>query len=680
MTAASLPERAGRSVVTGAVVLFAVWTLVYQVALFTGLPATPSLLVAVVLGVAALVVVSRLERDDTRHHLSYPGAAASLAVLPVAVLAAVLAVRGLRLPALALGVVAALVALVLSSRWAPRLEALRRSRTSDDASAVEPEAGGAAAGASVAAPGAGGPSAGSARLLWIAGWAAGLVSGALATLIANPDGDDAYFVNLSTWVAERGNFPLRDTMISSNGFPAISGHSPPIHSVEGLIGAVAGLIGVEAGTVTYVLVPPFVTLLGVLVLTLLVAEAGIQAAPVALLATVAYLWTAGRSGYGLGGFFAVRIWQGKAMLVSVVLPLVFLYGARLIRHGGARSHALFAAALVASIGVSNTAVFLVPVLVGGLVLASLALGAWRGTLRLAAWTVYPVVMGVLTLVLAPPAPTQAQLLGAGFDIGPITRTIDPVQTVPGVAGMQVVTALAIGLGALGIGTTAMRLGAIGTVVTGGLALLPPVRLVLRDLGLWSVVWRMWWAIPIALLLAGTVGAAARWVQGRRLAPLAIGATAAAVALVPLVGGRWVGSPENDARLVRPTAWKVPAGSVRQAQLVESLSDRGDVVLVPAGAARTLAALTVDVLPVSARPFYLPTYAGVPEAHAGERLVLQQFVDVTTPKDPTAIRRALDVLDVRTACLRNHRDGGIALLEDEGFRVVGEAAGMTCLQR
>ena len=36
-------------------------------------------------------------------------------------------------------------------------------------------------------------------------------------------------------------------MISDDVFPAISGHSPPIHSVEGLLGAVAGVTGLEAG-------------------------------------------------------------------------------------------------------------------------------------------------------------------------------------------------------------------------------------------------------------------------------------------------------------------------------------------------------------------------------------------------------------------------------------------------
>ena len=291
------------------------------------------------------------------------------------------------------------------------------------------------------------------------------------------------------------------------------------------------------------LVPPLVTAFAVLVLTLLVAEAGIPAAPVALLAAAAYLWTAGRTGYGMGGFFAVRIWQGKAMLASVVLPLVFLHGARLMRHrerprprpvrgGAGRQHRRLEHRRLPRAGARR----------GPGARRAWPRREWRGALRLAVWTLYPAAMGVLSVVLAPDGPTRAQLLAAGFDIGPITDTIDPVLTVPGSGGMLVVTALAIGVGALGIGNRAMRLGAAGAIVTGGLALLPPVRDLLRDLGLWSVVWRMWWAIPITLLLAGTVGAAAHWARGRRLAPLAIGATALLVALVPLVDGRWVGDP------------------------------------------------------------------------------------------------------------------------------------------
>ena len=66
--------------------------------------------------------------------------------------------------------------------------------------------------------------------------------------------------------------------------------------------------------------------------------------------------------------------------------------------------------------------------------------------------------------------------------------------------------------------------------------------------------------------------------------------------------------------------------------------------------------------------------------AGQRRVLTRFVDETTPKDPSEIEAALVDLDVRTVCLRNHRGGGIRLLEADGFEVVDKGRGITCLQR
>ena len=195
MTLATLPERAGRSVVTGALVLFAVWTLVYQVALFTGLPATPSLVVAAVLGVLALVALSRLRPDGRRDPMTFPGSRAALAVLPVVLVATLLATNGQRLAGLTLGVVTALVALVLSSRWAPRLEVLRRFRAdSADPAASAATSDEPAADETVDDPASAPGRPGSAPWLWATGWLVALVCGGLAAYLATPDGDDAYFV------------------------------------------------------------------------------------------------------------------------------------------------------------------------------------------------------------------------------------------------------------------------------------------------------------------------------------------------------------------------------------------------------------------------------------------------------------------------------------------------------
>ena len=157
------------------------------------------------------------------------------------------------------------------------------------------------------------------------------------------------------------------------------------------------------------------------------------------------------------------------------------------------------------------------------------------------------------------------------------------------------------------------------------------------------------------------------------------AAVAVVGLVPLVNGRWVGTERNGARLAKPLTWKVPAGTVREAQFIESISEPGDTVLAPWDTSRVLAALTVDVQPVSARRFYLPAYAGTPEAHAGEREVLQEFADERTPGTNT-IAEPLDVVGVDTACVGSSRGRAVELLEANGFEPVGSQGSITCLRR
>ena len=386
-----------------------------------------------------------------------------------------------------------------------------------------------------------------------------------------------------------------------------------------------------------------------------------------------YLWTTGASGYSFGSFFGVRMWQGKAMLVSIVLPLVLLTGARLVRSGSLRHHLLFGAALVAAVGASNTAVFLAPLLVAGIALAALALRRPRGALRLGAWLAYPLAAGAVSVLLAPASPTVAQRLAEGFTVTSGATTVaDPLLTVPGRHGILVVTCLAIGLGALGIRNVVLRLTTTGALVAAGLTLLPGVRDLLSAIGLTAVLWRLWWVVPVPLLLAGLVGAATGRVAERpRVVVAAVAASAAAVVgLVPLVNGRWVGAEGNGARLASPLSWKVPGGALREARFVESVSEPGDTVLAPWDTSRVLAALSVEVQPVSARRFYLPSYAGTSEAHAGEREVLQVFADERTPQSDT-IGEPLELLGVDTACVGRSR--GRAIAAPRGQRVRGRRA-------
>ncbi|MGB7818266.1 MAG: DUF6077 domain-containing protein [Ornithinibacter sp.] len=647
--------RASRALVTSAMVAFAAWTIGYQVALALGIRALPTLGVAIIASVAVLAVLlpgARLQPMGLPRRSEIPGGRAALGALGATAVAIPLALTGHRAYALLLAGLSGLIALVVMVRQ-PAENAER---------APEP-----------------GPSASTttSRWLWPTGWTAAIISAYGSTRIARTDGDDAYFLNLSSWVADRGFFPLNDTMISQNIFPPNGAHSPPTHSVEALIGTLARLTQVEAGSIAYLAVPPALTLLGVLALTWAVEESRIPTSPAAVVAAVGYLWTTGGTGYSFGSFFAVRLWQGKAMLLSLAVPLIIVLGSRLLRSGGWRNHVLFGAAVITAVGFSNTSAFLVPLLLGAMFVAGLALRRPMGSFRVLLWALYPVAGGVVSFLMAPESATDAQLSAEGFatERGPY---VNPLVTVPGRDGILVATILAIGLGALGIANRTVRAVAAATIVVTAITLLPPARDVFADVGLGAVVWRLWWLIPVPLLLGGVVGAVAGRIP--RHPALVAAPLAFALALVPLVGGRWVGAETDRTRIVSPTAWKVKPGALTTAQYVQQISRPGDTVLVPSSTSSALAALTVDVQPVSARVYYLPTYASAPEAHAGARGRLQHFVDRETPTDASSLVEELALLDVRTACLRSTRDGGIELLEEAGYSIVGTVRNLTCLQR
>lgn len=650
--------RVGRGTVIVAVVTFASWTCCYQIALALGISALPTLAGAAALSAVllALLWTGRRGIGQARPGPSpLPGGTAVVAAVIATAAALALSVTNHRAWALIVGGATAAVSLVFMAKSSGNDVHAQRASTHPAPPSSHPVS----------------------RWLWPLGWLAAVASAYGATRISRSDGDDAYFINLSTWVADRGSFPVSDTMISQDGFTPNLGHSPPTHSVEALIGALSRLTGVEAGSIAYLAVPPLLTLLGVLILTWAVHEARIPTAPAALLAAVGYLWTTGATGYSFGGFFAARLWQGKAMLVSLAIPLLFILGSRLLRRGGWRNHLLFGSAVVASVGFSNTSAFLVPMLLVAMFVAGLVLRQPSGAFRVIVWSVYPLASGVVSYVMAPPSPTTAQLAAEGFP--PASDSpLNPLSTVPGKDGLLVATVLAIGLGVLGLANRTMRAVVVSGVVVAAIALLPPVRDVFAAVGLGGVVWRMWWLIPVPLLIGGVVGA----VSGRLPRYRAFVALPLAVLLLllPLVGGRWVGEETSKTRIVSSTTWKVPRGALAVAQYAEQISRPNETVLLPHAASSAMAALTVLVQPVSARVLYQASYSNDPEAHAGARRDLQTFIDKRTPEDVRSLDDELDLLDVRTACVRTTREGAIELLQGAGYSIVGTVRNLTCLRR
>ena len=654
------------------VVGFGVWTLAYQLALVVGLPATPTLLLALVVAAAvSWLVLPEAVGGGTRERPSRAAAGQAVVALALGVVCAVLGGAGnQRGWMMVLLVVAGAAWVVLAARR-------RLRRPADDGARPDERARPATTGSPVPArsvPGAAEPARGA---LWLTAWVWALVCAVVAMRYARPDGDDAYFVNLSQWVADRGTFPLKDTMLGDQVFPALSSHSPPIHSFEGLLGALGHVTGLSAGVVTYLVATPLLTVLCVLAMAWLVSLSRIRFAPLALSAAVLFMLASGEASASQGNFFALRMWQGKAALASLFLPLLVAVAVAYVARGGRRRQLVVALAVVCTVGASNTAVFLVPVLVAGL-----ALGAWlhagtRRALGVAVTLVYPLLCGV-AVKLAGPSGTAAPDPEAAA-----TWVLPPLQGVIGQHGFFVVSIVAIAAGWAGLRSAASRAVLVSVVLATSIAMLPPVTdALVAAASLRAVVWRVWWVVPVPLLVAGLVGTFAELAHRRVpkvLVPLTALAATVAVVLVPFYGGRWIWSPVNMTYPVSPMAWKVPPHAEGEAKAALRVSHDGDTVLAPWDSSRVLAALSVDVHPVSARAIYLGAYAGTPSAHVEQRIELQRFADGRT-LSAASLRPLVDVLSVDTACVSATRAKAVKVLEDIGFHVAVEEGRLVCLRR
>ena len=669
----SVASRAGRGIVEGALTFFAVWTLCYQVALAARIPSMPTFVAAVVLWLLAVVLLVRRPVQEAGRPLQQPPRAA-IVVLAVAVtgIAFGLGVSGHRALALDLGLV--MVAAYLVRQWRARRHGDAGDTTRGDDLADTPRDDGSAVAERRT------PSQGP---LWAVGWLLALVSGALASVLNRPGGDDAFFVNLSVWVAQKGTFPLRDTMLSDQVFPGLQVHTPNVSSIEALFGVLAALTGVPAGVIVYLVVPPALTVLTMLGLTWLVEEARIPAAPFALVAAVVSMWMSGAETTTFGNF-PLGIWQGKIILAATVIPLLYVTGMRLMARRRLVDHLLFGSAVIASVGASNTAVFLTPVLILGLVLAAVATRGVRAAIPLAAWVPYPLAVGLVIAVTVPPSPTPAELASIGYsDPG---HPLQPLFAVPGrPLGIFIVTVVVVGVGWLGIRDRLMQAAVLGGVAATAIFVLPPVQhLAVTVGGIGAVVWRIWWVVPAPLLAAGVVGAGAVTARSlpRPLSAAVVLVTGAALALAPLVHGRWVGSPASEVHWSLPTTWKVVEHSLPEAQLAVRVSKPGDTILAPWSVSRMLADYTVDVHPVSARSFYLPNYLTDPRALVARRLELQAFADSRTPpaSDAPRLKAALDAVGVDTICLGDGRPGAVRMAKSLGFHVVGSVDQVICLRR
>jgi hypothetical protein len=479
----------------------------------------------------------------------------------------------------------------------------------------------------------------------VAAWALGLA--ALSLVLRGPDADDTYYVHLSSWIDAHGAFPLRDVLYGDQRLPAL--YFPPVASYEALAGSVAHLTPLRAPDVVYFLVPPLASALAVLALWRLLRAWRVTPAAVALSVALAFLVLDAAGPRMFGAFFAGRIWQGKVLFVAVGMPLLLAVVQEYADRPGRRSLALVAAAGIAAAGLTTTAIFVVPVLAAGVLVAA---GPRAG----AALAAYPLAAGVATLAVHGRTPDVYR----DADVVP-GALAHYVLGSGGLAFLGLVAALA---GPLVLPRRAAALVS-GIALAVALALAPGVpAAILHATGLGRVLWRLLWAIPVAALLGAlAVGAPRR-------------ALVLVVAAILLVAAQPVWTLPGGPRRTASITWKRPPADLSTAHRILAGVQPGDVVLAPAMLSQTLAAVSGTVYLVNPRTFYTQALGD----HTGARLLLSRFAAYGLRAGAlTAVTRALRAVRVDDVCLPANYGGALAVLRAAGYRHGTRAEWLECLR-
>ncbi|MDG4798734.1 DUF6077 domain-containing protein [Micromonospora sp. WMMD1082] len=520
---------------------------------------------------------------------------------------------------------------------------------------------------------------------WQSGYAL-LIAGvaAVASLyLARSTPDDIYYVGRSVWVAERDTVPLNDFLFSENVLPAMASQ-PPIASIEVLAGALARFLGLPAASATWYVLLPIMAVLAVLALWRLVQRWAPRRPVLAFTVAVAFLALVCGPDAALGTFHLPRLYQGKGMFVSAVVPLMWLYLTRWFDDRSRRGLVLIVALSITAIGLTTTAAIILPLLVGGAALMMLLVGRWKSALAAGvAALAYPVGAVVVTQLLLGSASEAAADVNVHSAAQTYQRTFEI-----GIVG--VIGGLALWFGPLLARRRTPALLAAGGALVLSVLLLPGVLEWLGALtGISVVLWRVPWllALPALIGLLCTVWLPTRLRSVRAVVGLVLaGAMVASFAIyaTPMWSERsWVqvhGEP----------AWKVPPQRLGIAEWIRTLDRPDGLVLAPATVMRATPVITSWVRVVLPRDFYLIEY-DINSQFSQDRLLLTRFADGgPTEGRPTRdqVAGALERLDVGTICVysgnrfarRTAARLGYTEFAERPAPVSGQPGAVTCLRR
>lgn len=190
-----------------------------------------------------------------------------------------------------------------------------------------------------------------------------VVAAAVAVvLVANrPGADDAFYLSIPATLLRHPEQPvlLHDTMYRLADRPILL----PFYRLSNydvLAAVVARLAGIDHLLAGYLVVPAIFAASGVLAWVFLLRRLAPARWPLVLPLVFLCVMALGEANRAYGNFAFVRMFHGKAVLATCIVPAIAAAALDYARHGGLRRWLLLFAAQVAALGVAASALFVAP--------------------------------------------------------------------------------------------------------------------------------------------------------------------------------------------------------------------------------------------------------------------------------------------------------------------------------
>ncbi|MEM8805747.1 MAG: DUF6077 domain-containing protein [Cyanobacteria bacterium P01_G01_bin.38] len=244
-----------------------------------------------------------------------------------------------------------------------------------------------------------------------------LLLGELTVFISRPNLDDfSYFHRVLVQLENLDQpFFLGDTSHNMAGLPALS-LMHVMTSYEPLVGLLANWLGLDPLWVYQNLIGLIVAALFPITYILLYEQLGLSRYAslwAAIAASLFLLWD-GNLHRSFGNFAFTRCWQGKGILITLLIPLAGLFCIRFLRYPSWRKFSLMAMVAISGVGLSGSGVFLIPLLIFAIAASyGIAFGnswrRWKRSLIVCFAAFYPVGIAIAFNINLLPPPSNVSI-------------------------------------------------------------------------------------------------------------------------------------------------------------------------------------------------------------------------------------------------------------------------------